>query len=206
MKRALAEVDFGRFHDGKLSVSRVKQENPAHTPLAAKDSPTCPLPTRLLCFAALTLITCSPRVADAAFSDANWSRLGLGGLPGTDGTVLAAVVDGSGNLYIGGTFTNAGAAVANHVAKWDGTNWSALGSGVGGNVHALAVSGTNLYVGGSFTTAGGSAAKYIAKWDGSTWTAVGSGLNSAVEALMVSGSDLYVGGYFTTAGETPARR
>src|SRR5262249_45810576 len=46
---------------------------------------------------------------DPTFSDANWSS--MGGFPGVHAefdvydTVKAAVVDGSGNLYIGGDFT-----------------------------------------------------------------------------------------------------
>src|SRR5215472_2024241 len=79
----------------------------------------------------------------ATFSDANW--VSLGGLPGTDGGVTAAVTDASGNLYIGGGFTAAGNVVANNVAKWNGSGWSALGSGVNGRVYALAVSGGTLY-------------------------------------------------------------
>jgi hypothetical protein len=62
----------------------------------------------------------------------------------------------------GGTFNLAGDVRANHVAKWDGSSWSALGSGMGGGdgywgpwVSALAVSGSDLYAGGSFITAGG---------------------------------------------------
>ena len=110
-----------------------------------------------------------PVRVDPTFSDANWSS--MGGIPGADNTVYAAVVDGSGNLYIGGWFTVAGDVIANSVAKWNGSSWSALGSGIIGNnipgvfsgVSALAVSGNDLYVGGRFTTAGGQAATNIAK-------------------------------------------
>ena len=91
---------------------------------------------------------------DPTFSDANW--ISMGGVPGTDGTVYAAVMDGSGNLYIGGSFTVVGNVVANNIAKWNGSSWSALGSGMRQTiVYALAVSGSKLYAGGCFTTAGG---------------------------------------------------
>ena len=68
--------------------------------------------------------------------------------------VSALVVSGT-NLYAGGYFTTAGGVTANFIAKWDGSSWSALGSGMNYWVSALAVSGTNLYAGGLFTTAGG---------------------------------------------------
>lgn len=42
--------------------------------------------------------------------------------------------------------------------------WTALGSGVNGNVLALAVMGGKLYDGGNFTTAGGVSANRVAKW------------------------------------------
>ncbi len=140
-----------------------------------------------------------PLRIDPTFSDANWTSMNPS-IPGTDGPVYAAVVDGSGNLYIGGSFTVVGGIVANGVAKWDGTNWSALGSGINSYVSALAFSGSILYAGGGFTTAGGGAANYIAKWDGTNWSALGSGMNRGVSALAVSGSNLYAGGGFTTAG------
>ncbi len=145
---------------------------------------------------------------DPTFSDANWISMNPS-IPGAGGTVNAAMVDGSGNLYIGGYFTAVGDVVANYIAKWNGTNWSALGSGMNGGVGALAVSGSNVYAAGYFTTAGGSAANYIAKWDGSAWSALGSGISlppdypfygGGVYALAVSGSNVYAGGSFTNAG------
>src|SRR5439155_26291772 len=55
---------------------------------------------------------------DPTFSDANW--ISMGGIPGADDQVYAAVVDGSGNLFIGGSFTVVGDVIANHIAKWNG--------------------------------------------------------------------------------------
>jgi hypothetical protein len=105
------------------------------------------------------------------------------------------------------SFTIVGNAIANGIAKWNGSSWSALGSGMGGSdpyVYALAASGSTLYAGGDFTTAGGSAATNIAQWNGSSWSALGSGMDNGVLALAVSGSTLYAGGEFTTAGGSAA--
>src|SRR5439155_10293741 len=93
---------------------------------------------------------------DPTFSDANW--ISMGGIPGADTAALTEVVDDSGNLYIGGLFTVVGETQANYIAKWNGSSWSALGSGMNSEVYALAVSGGGKYAGGQFTTAGGSAA------------------------------------------------
>jgi len=106
-------------------------------------------------------------------------------------------------LYVSGNFTKVGGVSANGIAKWDGTKWSALGSGIDG-ISVLAVSGTTLYAGGKFTTAGGTPANNIARWDGTKWSALGSGLNDWVSALAVSATTLYAGGYFTTAGGVSA--
>jgi len=131
-----------------------------------------------------------------------WGELvGLG--VGVGWFVFALAVSGT-DLYVGGIFTTAG-----NIAKWDGANWSALGTGVSGppyvrTVSALAVLGTHLYVGGTFTSAGGSAVNNIAQWDGTGWSALGSGMNGPVLALAVLGTNLYVGGGFTMAGGKPA--
>ena len=97
-------------------------------------------------------------------------------------------------------FHTAGGVIVNNIAKWNGSSWSALGSGVNGNVNAIVVSGSDVYAGGWFTTAGGVSANRIAKWNGTSWSALGSGVNNWVYAIAVNGSDVYAGGYFTTAG------
>jgi hypothetical protein len=113
---------------------------------------------------------------------------------------------------VGGSFTLAGGVAANRVAKWDGTSFSALGSGLNDQVAALTVfddgGGLELYTGGYFTAAGGGVANSIAKWDGSSWSALDSGMNGPVTALAVfddgSGPALYAGGDFTLAGGAAA--
>ena len=138
----------------------------------------------------------------ATFSDANW--MSMGQFLGANDSVHAAVVDSSGNLYIGGAFTIVGNVAANHIAKWNGSSWSAVGSGMNDEVLALAVSENDLYAGGFFLTVDGIEVSNIAKWDGSGWSALGSGVNNRVYALAVSGSDLYAGSGFRTAEGNPA--
>jgi len=157
----------------------------------------------------------------ARWNGSTWAPVGIGS--GTNGQVLAFTVfdDGSGGgpaLYAGGEFTTAGGVAANRIAKWNGSTWSPLGSGLNGAVWALTVfddglgSGPALYAGGQFSTAGGVAASQIARWNGSTWAPLGSGVSHWVYALTVfddgtgGGPALYAGGNFTSAGGAPANR
>jgi hypothetical protein len=45
------------------------------------------------------------------------------------GPMNALAVSGS-TLYAGGYFTTAGGSAANYIAQWNGSSWSALGSGM----------------------------------------------------------------------------
>ncbi len=161
----------------------------------------------------------------ARWDGGSWSALSGPAGTGTDLHVAALAVhdDGSGPaLYAGGDFTAAGGVTVNHVAKWDGSAWSALsgpaGPGTDGDVEALVAhddgSGPALYAGGDFTIAGGVTVNKIAKWDGSAWSALsgpaGTGTNREVEALVVhddgGGPALFAGGSFTTAGGVTVHR
>ena len=156
----------------------------------------------------------------ARWDGTSWAALGSG-MDGASDLVgpLAVFDDGSGpGLYAGGRFVNAGGVVVNNVARWDGSSWSALGSGVSNGVSALAVfddgSGPALYAAGGFTSAGGVSANRIARWNGSGWSALGSGVGTVSSDLVFSlavfddgaGPALYAGGQFTSAGGVAASR
>jgi hypothetical protein len=143
---------------------------------------------------------------DPTFTDADW--VSLGSVMGSPYLAVHALAVSGNDLYAGGQFTTAGGVPANNIAKWNGSRWSALGSGIDLYVYALAVSGTNLYAGGWFTTAGGVPANRIAKWDGSAWSALGSGigLEGYVAALAADGAGhLFVGENFWLAGTNGSR-
>jgi trimeric autotransporter adhesin len=110
----------------------------------------------------------------------------------------------------------AGIAQADHVARWDGSAWSAVGSGTGGgngwlpasaSIEDLAGSGSNLFVTGTFLNANGDArADNVAFFDGTAWHPVGSdGAGNGPWildglALALVDRELYAAGGFTSAG------
>lgn len=149
----------------------------------------------------------SDNIVGYIFDGSQWSSANNGGdyswfsfgADGVNNTVNAATVM-NGELYIGGAFTAIVGEPINRIAKWDGTQWSHLGSGVNGTVNALHVIGGDLYVGGDFLTASGVTVNRIAKWDGVSWSPLGSGVNNPVRALASLDGNLYVGGEFSTAG------
>lgn len=74
------------------------------------------------------------------------------------------IFDNHGNLYAGGSFITADGVPCNRIAKWDGTTWSSLGTGMDDTVFTLAFDNDgNLYAGGFFTTANGVSCNCIAK-------------------------------------------
>jgi Rax2 C-terminal beta propeller domain/Secretion system C-terminal sorting domain len=132
-----------------------------------------------------------------------WSTLGTSPNDGVNNTVLGMAMVG-GSLYVVGSFTTAGGSTNNHIARWDGTAWNAVGTGTSGGIASIYSSASYIYVGGNFTTAGGNSASNVAKWDGTNWSALGSGVNGTALAVTGYGDTLFVGGEFTQAGGNPA--
>jgi len=135
-----------------------------------------------------------------------WNSLGTGVGNGVNGSINMLAVASTGDVYVGGSFTQAGGVAANYVAKWNGTTWSGLGTGVNGTVNALAVAGSgDVYVAGYFNQAGGVTANVVAKWNGTAWSSLGTGVDGTAYVLAVAVSgEVYVGGSFTRVGGVSA--
>lgn len=97
---------------------------------------------------------------------------------------VSSLVVYNGDLYAGGMFPRAGGTVTvNNIARWNGTEWSAL-AGPSGEVgtaltdHNIApvwdmtvVDGV-LVAAGEFDAAGGVAVNSLAAWNGTTWSSL----------------------------------
>lgn len=131
---------------------------------------------------------------------------------GMDNTVNALAFAPNGTLYATGSFTTAGGGAARRIASWNGSAWSALGTGLdpaGAGVGLALVVGPDntMYVGGGFTNAGGTTVNYIAAWNGSAFSALAGGMGNVVRSIAFGPNGaLYAGGDFTTAGGVSANR
>ena len=87
-----------------------------------------PQPPRLVIGGAFTVAgpLVGNNVAALDPSTGDWIALGSG----TTGPVRALATLASGELVATGEFLSAGGAAVNHIARWNGTNWSPLGSGL----------------------------------------------------------------------------
>lgn len=148
----------------------------------------------------------------AKWNGRRWAALGSGteaGVPGV--SALLSHDDGSGPaLYMGGEFLSAGGVLANRVARWNGSSWSAVGAGLAGAPMAFAEfdDGTGRALWAAGRTDSATFVRSFAKWDGSSWTDFGSQLQINVYALRVwddgNGPALFVAGQFTSVAGVPA--
>lgn len=115
-----------------------------------------------------------------------------------DSNVNAIFALSSNEIYVGGTFTNAGCHTVNNITKWNGSVWTIMDNGINGTINAIyAVSSKEVYVGGLFTTASGVVSNNIVMWDGIQWASLNFGVNGVVNTIFALHSKLvYVGGSF----------
>ena len=103
----------------------------------------------------------------------NWEGLGSGlngNIPATAPVLFPhQMLVHNDELYVIGNFREAGGLQVNGVAKWNGSEWSALGDGFNGTVYSITVFNDEIIAGGSFTQSGGNPINRIAKWDGTNW-------------------------------------
>lgn len=126
---------------------------------------------------------------------------------------LTGLLDG--DVIVGGAFYWSTFPIANlqtsYIARYrPATNtWSAIGSGMNGDVRALiTLPDGDVVAAGDFTVAGGVPASRIARYNPTTntWSPFGTGTNGTVRALnLMPSGDVLVGGDFTTAGGVATR-
>lgn len=128
---------------------------------------------------------------------------------GLDNDVWGMAVDGLGNVYFTGTFTDVvggPTGTYNRIVKWNGTAYSALGTGLNNTGNKLAVdANNNVYVTGYFTTANSVTVNYVAMWNGTTFVALGSGMGSTAAGIAIANNGIvYVSGNTTDFGGVTA--
>ncbi len=140
------------------------------------------------------------------YDGTNWIEPGL-----FDGYVYALASDGD-DVYVGGTFHTVDGITCNHIVKWNGSSWEAMGTGTNASVSAIAIGPDHeVYVGGGFGIVDGKVAPHIARWQEGEWFSMGenfTALNNSVYTIVVSEDGIvYAGGAFTqTIGGTILNR
>jgi hypothetical protein len=147
---------------------------------------------------------------DAAFVPPRFS--GGGGLY----PLLAVASDAAtGQVYVGGYFTQADGVTRNSIARLDGTSgaldssWTtsidALPST--GSVQAIAVAADGVFVGGQFSHVNGASRANIAKLtpSGTLDPVFAGSTNGAVSRIALAGSNVYIGGTFLNPRDRIAR-
>lgn len=178
-----------------------------------------------LAFASASVVTAP---AQAANINGAWSPVGTSALNGNV-YVLAQEATGTGTVYAGGFFTNAGGnASGDYIASLDPSNssadWQALtptSLGVGSTytgVYSIApvAASDTVFIGGNFN-ASSSATSHIVSWDGSTTSNFAGLVNGGVETAATNPGDTgvedivaidatttYLAGYFRDAGNSTA--
>lgn len=108
------------------------------------------------------------------------------------GSVTSVVVYKN-QLIAAGSFATSGGTLLGNIAKWNGSSWEPLGSGIVGAVYAMTIYNGKLIVGGDFDTAGGVFRKNLACWDSTGWSSFAAEIPNPVQALTVYNGDLYAG-------------
>lgn len=136
--------------------------------------------------------------------------------PGIAGTVYAIAVMSDHSLLVGGRFPAIdGVPGSARLARWDGSDWHAVGTPLTGDVSAIVVDeNDNIYVGGALYAAGGDPISSIAYWDGSAWNSMGAGAtqpsssgNRWVRSLaLLENGDIVAGGIFREMDGVPNTR
>ena len=152
----------------------------------------------------------------AKWNGKTWSQLGTGSNAlNANGIIYSLATDKTGNIYAAGRFSDSIINYTGHpyVAKWNGSNWSELGTGANalnpnGYIKTIMTDSLgNVYAAGSFINSNGY--YYVAKWNGTTWSELGTSgntLNANLEIISMTmdhSGNIYAAGSFTDGNGYP---
>jgi hypothetical protein len=141
-----------------------------------------------------------PAPALAIWNGTTWSTLGgglanaLGGQP----VVQALHVTDSGDLYVAGSFDLAGGVAVDSVARWNGSQWSAIATGLGPAFLSAVAAGPagDAYAAGFFASGGIFQNGRIAAAAGGTWQTIGTADGPVFDLVVLPGGALLAAGAF----------
>ena len=116
----------------------------------------------------------------------------------------------NGELYVGGNFTTVDSTInAKRIARWDGSQWHAIGIGANGGfitgIRAMTIFNGELIVGGMFGSIDGFPANSVCSFNSTQWDSLGSGVFGQIQCFVIDSINnfLYAGGQIWSAGGIP---
>ena len=95
-------------------------------------------------------------------------------------TIDDFLVDADGTFIVAGNFASIGGVAAQSIARWNGSQWTALGSGLIGGVRRVErLPSGQLLAAVAFPSSGAAGTSGFATWDGSTWSAAFVGASTS---------------------------
>lgn len=99
-------------------------------------------------------------------------------------------------IYVGGSFEKIGGTNAKFIAKWNGSEWDTVVSGLNAPVNIIFFEESGkLWIGGQFTEIQGKSTSYLASYENDKWQTYDF-LNGQVRAITNSNQIVYIAGDF----------
>lgn len=125
----------------------------------------------------------TPMAHIARWDGAAWRPLGAGVTDSSSTATIWCMTETPDGLYVGGSFNSIGGVAATNIARWDGSAWHAVGTGLDGEVDDLRIFQGELHAAGLFSHSGAIAIAGIARWNGSAWAGTGTAAGTTASSL-----------------------
>lgn len=101
-------------------------------------------------------------------------------------------------LYLTSTPLTIDGQAYQNIARWNGSEWNPVGSGVDGTIFNIISGADGIYVSGSIEPINPQNQGGIVRWDGNQWHDVGGGITGYIMDLQLVDNQVIIGGTFTS--------